>query len=61
MVAAAMALEPSVEPVFHEDSYGYRPGRSPGDAVIPICQRIDRGLRLGAPEDPAARGRGLGR
>ena len=22
-------LEPAVEPVFHEDSYGYRPGRSP--------------------------------
>ena len=27
--AAAMALEPGVEPVFHEDSYGYRPGRRP--------------------------------
>ncbi len=26
--AAAMALEPSVEPMFHEDSYAYRPGRS---------------------------------
>ena len=26
--AAAAALEPSVEPIFHEDSYGYRPGRS---------------------------------
>lgn len=26
-------LEPIVEPVFHEDSYGYRPGRSPLDAV----------------------------
>jgi hypothetical protein len=33
MVAAASALEPGVEPVFHEDSYGYRPGRSPVDAV----------------------------
>jgi len=31
--AAAMALEPSVEPVFHEDSYAYRPGRAPVDAV----------------------------
>src|SRR5262245_65062983 len=28
--AAAMALEPNVEKVFHNDSYGYRPGRSPG-------------------------------
>lgn len=35
--AAAMALEPSVEPVFHEDSYGYRPGRSPVDAVK-VCR-----------------------
>ncbi len=31
--AAAMALEPSVEQVFHDDSYGYRPGRSPLEAV----------------------------
>jgi RNA-directed DNA polymerase len=30
---AVMALEPNVEKVFHEDSYGYRPGRSPLDAV----------------------------
>jgi RNA-directed DNA polymerase len=29
----AMELEKSVEPVFHVDSYGYRPGRSPLDAV----------------------------
>ena len=35
--AAAMALEPDVEPVFHEDSYGYRPGRSPLDAVA-VCR-----------------------
>jgi group II intron reverse transcriptase/maturase len=28
-----MALEPMVEPVFHPDSYGYRPGRSAIDAV----------------------------
>jgi RNA-directed DNA polymerase len=26
-------LEPIVEPVFHPDSYGYRPGRSALDAV----------------------------
>lgn len=30
---AAMCLEPEVEPVFHPDSYGYRPGRSALDAV----------------------------
>jgi len=35
--AATMALEPSVEPVFHDDSYGYRPGRSPLDAVA-VCR-----------------------
>lgn len=28
-----MALEPKVEPVFHPDSYGYRPGKSALDAV----------------------------
>lgn len=35
--AAAMALEPSVEQVFHEDSYGYRPRRSALDAVA-VCR-----------------------
>src|ERR1039457_3769273 len=35
--AAVMALEPEVEPVFHDDSYGYRPGRSPLDAVE-VCR-----------------------
>ena len=30
---AKMVLEPLVEPVFHRDSYGYRPGRSALDAV----------------------------
>jgi len=28
-----MVLEPEVEPVFHPDSYGYRPGKSALDAV----------------------------
>jgi RNA-directed DNA polymerase len=30
---AAMYLEPEVEPIFHPDSYGYRPGRSAKHAV----------------------------
>lgn len=30
---AAMQLERAVEPIFHPDSYGYRPGRSALDAV----------------------------
>ena len=34
---AAMVLEPEVEPVFHPDSYGYRPGRSALDAVA-VCR-----------------------
>jgi RNA-directed DNA polymerase len=40
--AAAAALEPSVEPNFHEDSYGYRPGRSPVDAVAVCRERCFR-------------------
>lgn len=37
-------LEPAVEPVFHPDSYGYRPGRSALDAVAACrtrCWRTD--------------------
>ena len=36
-VVARSYLEPSVEPVFHEDSYGYRPGRSAHDA-LGVCR-----------------------
>lgn len=39
-----MVLEPEVEPVFHEDSYGYRPGRSALDALAVTrarCWRSD--------------------
>ena len=32
-------LEPILEPVFHEDSYGYRPGRSAHDALGVARQR----------------------
>ena len=32
-MAVTMILEPNIEPVFHEDSYGYRPGKSAHDAV----------------------------
>ena len=35
-------LEPLVEQVFHPDSYGYRPGRSPLDAVETCRQRCWR-------------------
>jgi len=40
----AMALEPHVEPIFHTDSYGYRPGRSALDAVAMCrnrCTKLD--------------------
>jgi len=35
-------LEPGVEPIFHADSYGYRPGRSALDAVAKARQRCWR-------------------
>jgi RNA-directed DNA polymerase len=34
-----MVLEPRVEPVFHPDSYGYRPGRSALDALAVTRKR----------------------
>jgi RNA-directed DNA polymerase len=37
--AAAMLLERAVEPLFHPDSYGYRPGRSALDAVAVARRR----------------------
>ncbi len=39
---ARRKLEPSLEPVFHADSYGYRPGRSAIDAVRQTRQRCWR-------------------
>jgi len=37
--AAVLLMEPGVERLFHNDSYGYRPGRSPADAVRVCRQR----------------------
>ena len=37
--AAAMLLEEKLEPIFHPDSYGYRPGRSALDAVAVTRRR----------------------
>ena len=37
-----MYLEPKVEPIFHPDSYGYRPGKSALDAVGMCRQRCWR-------------------
>ncbi len=38
----AMYLEPGVEPIFHPDSYGYRPRRSALDAVAACRERCWR-------------------
>jgi RNA-directed DNA polymerase len=38
-MVAKMVLEPLVEPVFHTDSYGYRPRKSALDAVGKARQR----------------------
>jgi RNA-directed DNA polymerase len=40
--AVAMILEPEVDPLFHADSYGYRPGKSALDAVEMCKQRCWR-------------------
>jgi RNA-directed DNA polymerase len=40
--AAAMLLEERLEPIFHPDSYGYRPGRSAHDALAATRQRCWR-------------------
>ena len=40
--AAAMLLEEELEPIFHQDSYGYRPGRSAYDALAVARQRCWR-------------------
>ena len=37
--AAAMLLEEKLEPIFHPDSYGYRPGRSGHDALAVTRRR----------------------
>ncbi len=36
---AKIFLEPKVEPKFHQDSYGYRPGRSQHDALATARER----------------------
>jgi RNA-directed DNA polymerase len=41
-MVAKLTFEPEVEPVFHPDSYGYRPGKSALDAVGAARQRCFR-------------------
>ena len=40
--AAAMLLEEKLEPIFHPDSYGYRPGRKAQDALAVTRRRCWR-------------------
>ena len=40
--AAAMLLEEKLEPIFHPNSYGYRPGRSALDALAVTRKRCWR-------------------
>ena len=40
--AAARLLEEKLEPIFHPDSYGYRPGRSALDAVAVTKKALPR-------------------
>ena len=35
-----LTFEPLVEPIFHPDSYGYRPGRSAVDAALPPAPTV---------------------
>ena len=41
-MVAKLYLEPQVEPIFHPDSYGYRPGRSAHDALAITRKRCWR-------------------
>jgi len=38
-MTARLSFEPKVEPLFHDDSYGYRPGKSAHQAVAKARQR----------------------
>lgn len=38
-MVAKMVLEPELDPLFHPDSYGYRPGKSAIDAVRQARER----------------------
>ncbi len=37
--AVKLLLEPKIDPIFHPDSYGYRPGRSAHDAIAVVRRR----------------------
>jgi retron-type reverse transcriptase len=45
---AARRLEEKADPIFHMDSYGYRPGRSALDAIA-VCRKRCWEYDWGAP------------
>ncbi len=51
--AAAMLLEEKLEPIFHPDSCGYRPGRSADDAPPVTRQRCWRPAWVVDPDIPS--------
>ena len=54
-----VTLEPSVEPCFDQDSYGYRPNRSASDALAKARERFhytfDKWMRIHYPNIPFER------
>lgn len=38
-MAVVMAITPRIDPLFHEDSYGYRPNKSAHDAIAKVRER----------------------
>ncbi len=46
--AVKLLLEPKIDPLFHPNSYGYRPGRSAHDAIaIVMCAELAGDFHLG--------------
>lgn len=41
-MTAVLTIQPSIDPIFHEDSYGYRPNKSAHDAVAAAQKRCFR-------------------
>ena len=52
-------IEPSIEPCFDQDSYGYRPNRSASDAIAKARERFhytfDKWMRIHYPNIPFER------
>ena len=57
--AAVLFIEPSIDPCFDQDSYGYRPNRSASDAIAKARERFhytfDKWMRIHYPNIPFER------